>query len=431
VTKFVLALAVAHVLSAPSCGDTTEADAFKSPITSFAFESGSDSTPAGAAKEASVADCPTPDPGQNAAELWSSPFESDPSTNASSVAVDARNDAYMTTRGGGTRKVAAGGALVWTKPWGTLVATDDDGDVLVSGTFTNTITLDTTTLSSSGGSDVFVARLDGDGNVLHAVALGGSGDENVQSLAVDHAGRAVVSGSGLGTVALDADDTTAWHVDFYGFVATDAQSNVLVTGALTGSADFGGGTLTSAGSKDVFVVKLDEGGAHVFSHRYGDTGAAQEGQAVAVDSAGNIVVAGLFDHGIDFGTGALAPAKCSSETWCAQSGFVAKLDADGNALWSVTRGAMRALTGVATTPNGNIVVSGAGPADATAPYRMPTLAALDGNGQKLWSKSEWPETGLGSGRGVAIDGCGSVLWSVSAKPSLAESERAYLVKLSP
>jgi hypothetical protein len=62
---------------------------------------------------------------------------------------------------------------------------------------------------------------------------------------------------------------------------------------------------------------------------------------------------------------------------------------------------------------------------------MPVVFALDGSGSSLWSKTEWPETGLGSGRGVAVDGCGSVLWSVSAKPSFDTNERAYLVKLSP
>lgn len=337
----------------------------------------------------------------------------------------------MTTLAGGTRKVGADGAVVWTKPWGTLVATDEDGDVVVSGAFTDAITLDGTTLASAGNRDVFVARLDTDGNVVHAVALGGAGDDSVQSIALDHAGRVVVSGPGLGTVALDADDTPAWHVDFYGYVASDAANDVLVTGALTGSMDFGGGTLTSAGGKDVFVVKLDEAGAHVFSHRYGDSGTGQEGQAISADADGNIVVAGVFDQSIDFGTGALGPAKCPSEAWCTQSGFVAKLDASGNTLFSITRGAMRALTGIANTQAGGVIVSGAGPADASPPFRMPVLFALDGSGSTLWSKSEWPETGLGSGRGVAVDACGSVLWSVSAKPSYDTSERAYLVKLSP
>jgi hypothetical protein len=431
VTKVALTLFAAHAFWTPACGDMSDAEISEATQRSWTLVDGADASTASAANDAPGADCPTPDPGQNAPDLWVSGFEDDVSTNASSVAVDARNDAYLTTLTGGTRKVGGDGAVIWMKPYGTVVTTDDAGDVLVSGSFTGTLTLDATTLSSAGGSDVFVARLDTDGNVRHAVALGTTADETVQSIAVDRAGRVVVSGSGLGTVALNADDSPAWHTSFYGYVATDAQNDVLVTGALTGSVDFGGGALTSAGGKDIFVVKLDEGGSHLFSHRYGDAGSAQEGQAITTDSDGNIVLAGVFDGSVDFGVGTLAPATCPSDAWCAQSGFVTKLDATGATLWSVSRGPLRALTGIAPTGSGGVVVSGALPGDAAPPFRMPVLAALDGSGAKLWQRSEWPETGLGSGRGVAVDGCGSVLWSVTAKPTLDTSERAYLAKLSP
>jgi hypothetical protein len=373
------------------------------------------------------------DPGQNAPELWRTELEDDTSTNASSVAVDTSNRAYVTTRAGGTRKVDTDGRVLWSKPYGTVVATTDDDQVIVSGAFTGALALDAITLDSSGGSDVFVARLDTDGNVLRAVALGGSSDETVESVAVDGAGRVAVSGPGLGTIALDSEDQPAWHVDFHGAVATDTDNDVLVTGALTGSTDFGGGALTSAGGKDIFVAKLDARGAHLFSRRYGDVGANQEGQAITADAAGNIFVAGVYDGSVDFGTGSLVPPKCPPEAWCNQAGFVTKLDASGAVLFSVSRGPMRALTGIAATTDGGVVASGAAPADAAAPYRMPVLFALDGSGQNLWQRSEWPETGIGSGRGVVVDGCGSVLWSVSVEPTLDENakERAYLTKLSP
>jgi hypothetical protein len=36
----------------------------------------------------------------------------------------------------------------------------------------------------------------------------------------------------------------------------DSGSNVYLTGEFAGTVDFGGGPLTSAGSKDMFVLKL-------------------------------------------------------------------------------------------------------------------------------------------------------------------------------
>jgi hypothetical protein len=40
-------------------------------------------------------------------------------------------------------------------------------------------------------------------------------------------------------------------------VAVDGTGNVLVTGTFTGTVNFGGGDLTSAGGYDIFVAKYD------------------------------------------------------------------------------------------------------------------------------------------------------------------------------
>jgi hypothetical protein len=430
VTKLVLALAAAHALSLASCAYDNQADWVGTLAGSRSSTSAQETTITSAAKDSPGAECPTPNSGQNAPILWLSTFEDDLATNPSSVAVDARNDAYMTIEATGTRKLASDGTTLWSKPFGAIVATDDLGDVVVAGSFSGTLTLDSTVLTSAGGTDVFVARLDGDGNVERAIALGGADDETVTSLVVDHAGRVTVSGLGLGTVALDADDHPAWRVDYFGALATDASNDVLVTGALVNTTDFGAGPLTSAGGKDVFVVKLDEGGALLFSARYGDAGAEQEGQAISVDPDGNLLVAGVFDGAIDFGTGALALPHCPSEAWCEESGFVVKLDPTGTTLWSVAHGPMRLVSGIASTAAGNVVVSGATPGDAS-PYRIPLLFALDPTGTELWHRTEWPGVGLGAGRGVAVDGCDAVLWSVGAEPTLDTNEQAYLAKLLP
>ena len=39
-------------------------------------------------------------------------------------------------------------------------------------------------------------------------------------------------------------------------LAADGSGNVLVTGLFSGTVDFGGDALTSAGSEDIFVLKL-------------------------------------------------------------------------------------------------------------------------------------------------------------------------------
>jgi hypothetical protein len=83
-------------------------------------------------------------------------------------------------------------------------------------------------------------------------------------------------------------------------VTVDALGNVIITGAMRGSADFGGGLLTSAGQEDLFVARMGSDGAPVWSRRFGDT-AIQSGYGVAVDASENVCVTGLFLGSIDFG----------------------------------------------------------------------------------------------------------------------------------
>ena len=90
-------------------------------------------------------------------------------------------------------------------------------------------------------------------------------------------------------------------------VAIDSAGNVLVTGYFQGTADFGGGGLTSAGDLDVFVAKYDASGKHLWSKRFGGT-SGDYGLSVAIDSAGNVLVTGYFQGTVDFGGGGLTNA---------------------------------------------------------------------------------------------------------------------------
>ena len=105
-----------------------------------------------------------------------------------------------------------------------------DGTTVVTGYFLgSTASFGATTLTSAaGGSDVFVASLNGDGSVAWAKAFGGS-----------NGGR---SDRGY-AVAVRSDGTA------------------VVTGNFYGTASFGATTLTAAGDWDVFVASLGADGS--------------------------------------------------------------------------------------------------------------------------------------------------------------------------
>jgi hypothetical protein len=350
----------------------------------------------------------------------------------SGVASDAASNLLVACAGAATFKLDRDGGLLWSKPFGSLVAVDQAGSAYVAGSFTNPLQLGSSNLQSRGGRDAFVVKLAPDGTVVYAVTLGGSEDDDVLSLAVDSARRVAISGAGLGTLMLDEHGDVLWAKSFSGQLAVDSRGNTWLTGALVGAQDFGGGTLTSRGGADVFVVELGPRGEHIFSKNFGDSGELQQAGGIAVDRYDNVFVGGVFDGSIDFG-GQTLPLKlgtCPADAWCKTSGFVVKLDAQGDALWSVSLGPLLALAGVASDSRGNVVLSGALPGDVT-PFRQPWVSERDGSGVELWRRAEWPEAGLGAGHLVAIDPCDAPLWSVSARSAPQADDRWYVAKLAP
>ena len=103
----------------------------------------------------------------------------------------------------------------------------DDGSSLVAGRFQGSVTFGTTSLTSAGAQDVFIAKLNPDGTYAWATQAGGTGDEQVR-------------------------DITSFD---------DGSS--IVTGNFSGTATFGSTTLTSAGQGDVFIAKLNADGSYV------------------------------------------------------------------------------------------------------------------------------------------------------------------------
>ncbi len=111
-------------------------------------------------------------------------------------------------------------------------------------------------------------------------------------------------------------------------VAVDGAGNSAMTGYFAGSVDFGGGALTSAGGYDIYVVKLDPAGNHIWSKRFGDSSNqyGQYGWGVALDSGGNTILTGYYYGTIDFGSG---PHTVTG----GRDIFLAKFSPNGTLLW--------------------------------------------------------------------------------------------------
>ena len=136
-------------------------------------------------------------------------------------------------------------------------------------------------------------------------------------------------------------------------VAVDENNNVVVTGAFADTADFGGGSLTSAGGYDIFVVKYSSSGAYIWAKRFGNN-LTDMGNSIAVDSGNNILITGYFQDSIDFGDGRLFAYDSFPDA------FVLKLSSSGAILWSEAFGGAYYDygQGIAVDSNANVLVTG-------------------------------------------------------------------------
>lgn len=235
-------------------------------------------------------------------------------------------------------KFSSAGTHIWSKRFGgtssdiaQAVAVDSGGNVAVTGYFQGTANFGGQNLNSAGANDVFAARYDVNGGHVWSVAWGSSSEDRGSGVATDSQGNVVVTGtftnsvnfgggaianSGGADIFLVKYSAAGAHVWSRGFgttasiseasnaVGVDGSNNVLLTGSIVGSVDFGGGPLVGNGSYDVFIAKFRSDASHVWSKRYGAL-YDDHGWGITADSAGNVVSTGDFHQSIDFGGGAL------------------------------------------------------------------------------------------------------------------------------
>ena len=235
-------------------------------------------------------------------------------------------------------KFSASGDHVWSKAMGgtsddvgSAVGVDGGGNAVVTGYFQGTANFGGGSLSSAGGEDIFLAKYSSSGAHVWSQRFGGVGADRGTAIAVAGTGDVALTGyfnatadfGGGAFVSTGASDiflakyssagthawSKAWGTNYtvgevsHG-VALDATGNIALTGSLVGPLDFGGGPLVENGSYDIFVAKFSASGAHLWSKRFGVL-YDDSGNAIVMDAGGNIIAAGYFSEGVDFGGGEL------------------------------------------------------------------------------------------------------------------------------
>lgn len=227
-------------------------------------------------------------------------------------------------------KYSATSSHIWSKNYGTSSAPSGiislGNSIVVAGVFTASASFGSSIFNTAGGTDIFLAIYDNNGSHIWSKRFGGAGEEQTTDIAKDNSG------------------------------------NILLLGEFLTSLDFGTGTLSTSGKRDLFLVKIAANGTTIWAKKYGGS-EDDYSDMVTADNAGNIIIVGSSNGSISFGGGLITGP-----------GYVAKFASDGTHIWSRNFG--QRISSAAVDQQNNIAVSNGN-----------LLTKLNADGTVLWSKS--------------------------------------------
>jgi len=188
------------------------------------------------------------------------------------------------------------GNIKWQKAYGgsgyekaEAVAIAENGDIIVTGR---------TSSFGAGSDDFWILRLDENGNIKWQKAYGGSGYELPATVAIAENGDIVVAGwtdsfgagnEDLWIIRLDGDGNIKWQKAYGGSGYEEAEAV-----AIAGNGDIivvGWTDSFGTGNEAFWVLRLDENGNIKWQKAYG--GSDSDGaEAVAIAGNGDIIVVG-------------------------------------------------------------------------------------------------------------------------------------------
>lgn len=390
------------------------------------------------------------------------------------------------------------GSVLWAKSLGgndddgsTVVKTDQDGNVFVCGIFRNTIDLDPNAgvenFISNGSTDVFILKLDPNGNFMWAKKFGGSTFDNVTGLAINLSNELFITGTFSTTVdfdpgtaqanltnmvgtdafvlKLDALGDFVWVKGILGLgydrstgIGIDNDNNIYVGGYFDDLLDLDPGaplnTVNAYGYNDIYLIKLDPQGNFVWGNRIGNS---DNNLLISmdVDHNGNVYGSGYYFGSLDFDPGPNSYVLSDQGYW---DGFMFKLNADGEFQWANTIGGTdyAEVRNIRTNAAGQVFITGhfygtANFNDAGATYNLTSsgagddafVASYNASGLMLWA-IKFGGSSNDSGEQLAVDDIGNVYSSgfyldiIDLDPqagianySSTGQEEVYIVKHGP
>lgn len=273
-------------------------------------------------------------------------------------------------------KYTVSGDLLWVRSaggsndfeYGLGVAIDPAENVFVTGQFQGAAVFGATNLTGRGGLDIFLAKHDGEGEVLWVTQAGGATADIGRSVAVDGAGSSYIAGwisgaatFGANTILPGAGSTDAFAAKY------DSQGQLRwIATVASNLGDLGYGFALDAATNGYLLAWTDQpNGSQLGLYKFDSNGGSQWARAVrvnsdnnargslAVDAAGNSCFTSQFSGTANF-DGQTFLSQGASDT------VAAKYDAAGTLQWvkQITGTTAEEGRGIAYDAPGNVYLTG-------------------------------------------------------------------------
>ena len=301
-------------------------------------------------------------------------------------------------------KISGNGNYIWAKGLGGIesdgiltesIAIDMIGNIYVQGFFRDTVDFDpgpgVYNLTAVSNWDIFILKLDGDGNFIWAKNIGGLTFKRGMAMNLDNDGSVLITGEFIDTVdfnpgtgiynlistselssdifvlKLSNSGEFIWAKSMGGYDAergnsidTDIDNSIYVTGEFWGTVDFNPDTgsyeLTSSGWYDSFILKLSPEGSFIWAKKLGGI-TSDYGYSIEVDHFGNVYSSGTFSTEIDLNPNAgsnIVSAKGMTDV------YISALNTDGEYIWGGSIGGIGTdeVNSITTDEDENIYLTG-------------------------------------------------------------------------
>jgi len=304
-------------------------------------------------------------------------------------------------------KINAEGVVLWAKSfggpdhdYGNGIALDAQGNILITGIFTQTAMFNPGgeggELTSNGFQDLFVLKLNQDGNFIWVKGFGSPNYEESVSVATDATGNVYLTGYFFSSIDFDPSENEyimnvtsdssngfimkmnaagefvwakqigASGASYSGSVKVAQNGEIYVLGAFTGATDLNpaanGEFLVESAGKDIYLLRLDATGnfLNAYTSAVLNESSTTEAPRFTTDALGNIFIIGNFMGTVNFDPMQNGSGFTLSTDGFLYNSFVLKISPEGTPAWvkKITGNGMTLTYDIAVSAQNNILISG-------------------------------------------------------------------------